>query len=103
MREKAMRKKEEGRERIALRERLCRGLDIPPDCFSGTGLLEVRGQNSMTVKGCGKILTYTPEVIRIAWKRGVLGVYGKRLCCTSYYVGAIGIDGMIEKICFEEE
>lgn len=98
-----MRKKEEHGQRTDLRERLCRGLDLPPDCLPGAGFLEIRGQNSMTVKGGGRILTYTPELIRIALEKGVLGIYGKRLSCTSYYVGAVGIDGLIERVCFEEE
>lgn len=98
-----MRKDRERGEKADLRERLCRSLDLPPDCLPGAGLLEIRGQNSMTVKGCGRILTYTPELIRIGLKKGVLGIYGKRLCCTSYYVGAVGIDGWIEAIRFEEE
>ncbi|MBQ9087088.1 MAG: YabP/YqfC family sporulation protein [Clostridia bacterium] len=90
-------------ERADLRERLCRRLDLPPDCLPGVGLVELRGQNSMTVKGCGKILTYTPELIRIGLKKGVLCVRGRRLCCTSYYVGAVGVDGWICGVSFEEE
>lgn len=86
-----------------LKERLCRCLDIPPDCLSGAGLLELRGQSALTVRGCGKILTYTPELIRIQRRRGVLCVKGRRLCCTSYFIGALGIDGWIREISFEEE
>lgn len=90
-------------ERGDWRERLCRRLDLPPDSLPGGGLLEVRGQSSVTVKGCGRILTYTPELIRIRRQGGVLCVRGKRLSCTSYYVGAVGIDGWIGSISFEEE
>lgn len=89
-------------EKAGLRERLCRGLDIPPDLLPGSALIELRGQNAMTVKGCGRILLYTPEEIRIGLKKGYLSVCGKRLVCTSYYAGAVGIDGCICRVSFEE-
>ena len=89
-------------ERPGFRERICRGLDIPPDLLPGAGLVEIRGRNSVTVKGCGRILVYTPEEIRIGLKSGCLSVTGKRLVCTSYYAGAVGIDGYICRVSFEE-
>lgn len=87
---------------MSMRERLCKSLDIPPDLFFGQSLLELRGRESMSIKGCGRILLYTPEEIRIALKKGCLRVCGKRLVCTSYHAGAVGIDGAIETIAFEE-
>ncbi len=100
-------KREKGKERaserpMSMREKLCKSLDIPPDLFFGQSFLELRGRESMTVKGCGKILLYTPDEIRIALKKGYLRVCGKRLVCTSYHAGAVGIDGAIETIAFEE-
>ncbi len=90
-------------EKESWRERLCRSLDVPPDVFSGEGLVEIRGRSALCVSGCGKILVYTPEEIRIALRRGALKIEGKRLCCTSYHVGAIGVDGHICRVSFEEE
>ncbi len=90
------------REKADLREKLSKHLDIPPDVFPGESLVEIRGRGSVTVRGGGKILAYTPEEIRIALKRGCLSVQGRRLICTSYYVGAVGIDGCICRISFEE-
>ncbi len=94
-------KKEKCREKAPFSERLCRALDIQPDMLPGQCMIEVRGQNAMTVKGGGKILCYTPEQIRIALHRGALCVSGKRLVCISYCVGAIGVEGWIEKVEFE--
>ena len=92
----------QGKERRSLRERICQGLDIVPDCLPGECMVELRGRHAVTVSGGGKILLYTPEKIRIALKRGVLCVVGQRLVCTSYYVGAVGIEGLICGVSFEE-
>lgn len=97
------REKKNAREERGLRERLCQALDLVPDSLPRESLVELRGRNAMTVRGGGKILLYTPEEIRISLKRGCLSVVGKRLVCTSYYVGAVGIEGLICRISFEEE
>ena len=97
------RENDRGAERKALRERLCQALDLAPDCFSGECLVEMRGRYAVTVRGGGRIQLYTPEEIRIALGRGSLCVVGERLVCSSYYVGAVGIEGLIGGIFFEEE
>lgn len=88
-------------EKIYLRERVNRALDIPPDVFAGESLIELRGRNSVSIGGGGKILLYTPEEIRIELRRGCVCVVGQRLCCTSYHAGSVGIDGYICEIRFE--
>ena len=88
-------------ERMGLREKMVKGLDLPPDLFGG-GRIELRGRNELTVQGGGKILLYTPEEIRIEFDGGVLSVRGRRLSCISYYVGAVGMEGYISGLSFEE-
>lgn len=88
-------------ERASLRERLSRSLDIPPDLFPGGSLIEIRGQNALSVRGSGTILGYTEEEIRVELKPCILAIRGKRLVCTAYYRGSLGIDGQIESVCFE--
>ena len=88
-------------EKIYLRERVNRALDIPPDVFGGESLIELRGRNSVSIGGGGRILLYTPEEIRIELKRGCVSIVGKRLGCTSYHAGSVGIDGYICEIRFE--
>jgi len=85
-----------------LRERLCRRLDLSPDLFSGEGLVEIRGRGAVTVRGGGRILLYTPEEIRIAMGKYTISVSGDALVCTSYYQGAVGVDGRIFAVSFEE-
>ena len=84
------------------RERLSRRLDLLPDLLGNEGLVEIRGRGSVTVRGGGRILLYTPEEIRISMPRCVLSICGEELVCTSYYQGAVGIDGRIGGVFFEE-
>ena len=88
---------------IQMSERLCRCLDITPDGYSGEGMIELRGRNYMKLHGRGKILSYTPEEIKIKLKRDCLTVRGKRLYCASFYKDSVGIEGLICDISFQEE
>ena len=85
-----------------IRDRLTRRLDLPPDLLGSGGLVEIRGRGTVTVRGGGRILRYTPKEIRISMPRCVLSIRGERLICTSYYRGAIGVDGVIGGVFFEE-
>ena len=97
--EKRKKRKAEG----DLRERFCRRWDLLPDLLRNEGLVELRGQCSATVRGGGKILLYTPEEIRISLPSCVLSLRGEGLICTSYYQGAIGVEGRICGVFFEGE
>jgi sporulation protein YqfC len=94
--------KERDTNRESLRERVCRGLDIEPDVFPGEGMVEIRGRSSMIVRGCGRILVYKPDEIRLEMGVSEITVWGEKLVCTSYYLGAVGIEGQIKAINFEE-
>ena len=96
MKDRACEKKE------SVRERLTRRLDLLPDLLGEGSLVEIRGRGALTVRGGGRILRYTPEEIRISMPRCVLSIRGERLTCTSYYRGAVGIDGTIFGVVFEE-
>ena len=93
---------EKMREEIPLRERILRGLDMPLDLLPGETLLELRGRGQMLLRGCGPILIYTSEEIRVGLKRGCLSVRGRELICTSYRRGAVGVEGRISSVSFEE-
>ncbi len=85
-----------------IKERLCSALDILPDTLGGSAVVEIRGRNFLSVREGGSILLYTPEKIRVNTKEGVLCIEGKRLACISYSPGAMGIDGHIDRVSFEE-
>lgn len=95
-------KPEESKQRRCLRERLCRSLDLSPDLLPGGCMIELRDRHLLTLRGGGKILRYTPEEVCVALRQGRLSVRGRRLCCISYYVGAVGIEGEIDSLTFED-
>lgn len=90
------------RERRPLTEWLAVKLDIPADTLTHGLRLDMRGRNTLTVHGCTGILDYSPCEIRLALTDGALTVCGQRLICTSYLAGAVGIDGRICSLQFED-
>ena len=90
------------REKGSFRERALRALDIPPDCFSGGYLLEVRDRYSVTVSGCLGILVYTPERIVLSLRDSHLRLEGEGLSCASYRDGMVRIEGRMHQIGWEE-
>ena len=90
------------KEREGLREKLLRVLDLPADTLPEGWLLEVRGGRELTVRGCGSILTYTPEQIRLRLSSCVLVIDGSQLCCVAYHAEAVRVEGNIRQIGFEE-
>ena len=90
------------RERRPLTEWLAVKLDIPADTLTDGLRLDMRGRNTLTVYGCRGILDYSPCEIRLALNEGALTVCGQRLICTSYLAGAVGIDGCICALQFED-
>ena len=96
-------KKEEKR---SILEYLALQGDIGGDSLAGDIYLEMRGRNCLLVKGCRRILGYSPECILLEVKNGKLTLMGKRLVCTSFHSGSIGIEGEISSLTFgakEEE
>ena len=98
-----MKKKRRSGEDMQMSEKLCRYLDITPDGYSDDGMIELRGRNYMMIHGRGKILSYTPEEIRIKLKGDCLTVRGKRLYCASFYKDSVGIEGLICNVSFGGE
>ena len=74
--------------------------DVGGDSLSGDVYLEMRGKNSLLVRGCRRILGYSPEYILLELKKDKIAVNGKRLVCTSFHGGSIGVEGVIESLAF---
>ncbi len=87
---------------IPLPEWLSLRLDIPADMASGGIHLDLRGRNTLTVHGCRRIVDFTPSRIRLTLPGCDLVVEGERLTCTSYLAGAVGIEGCICRMAFED-
>ena len=95
-------KREKRSDRAGFREVVCRALDIVPDTLPGVATVEIRGQNYVSIKEGGRILLYTPERITVALPKGAVTVIGKRLLCSSYFVGSVRVEGLILSVSFEE-
>ena len=87
-----------------LSERICNALDIPAEALPTKSYIEIHGRSSLKVVGGGAILLYSPKEIRISMgKRGHLRIKGYALRCSSYNMGATGIEGRIVSVEFEED
>ena len=104
MREKKTRggKENPDNEKPTFKEKLCRRLDIQPDVFLGESMIEIRGKNSVCVRGGCYILVYRPDEIVLALRDYNIAIRGRRLICTSYNAGAVIVDGLVGSISFEE-
>ncbi len=91
------------KERASMRERLCHTFDIQPDVFPRETHIELRGQNSVTLHGCGRVLVYTDTLISVECREGRACVRGLRLCCSAYKRGTAVIDGYITAVEFERD
>ena len=71
-------------------------LGAPLNC----GRVEIVGDFEATVHGCRRISHYSPEKISLQMKKrdGVVSVEGQDLVCTSFFVGAVVIEGKIKKV-----
>ena len=95
-----MSKKEHKSDKRGFLERLAVAAQISSDSLSGEARLELRGKNQLFVTGCRRIVTYSPTLIVLAVKGDALSVMGERLVCTSYYYGAVSIEGAISSLSF---
>ncbi len=89
--------------RPSLSEWLSVHLDVPADLTSGGLRLDLRGRNTLTVYGCRRIVDFSPTKICLAMEKCYLSVEGRRLSCTSYLAGAVGIEGCICRMAFCDE
>lgn len=93
-----MKRKEKG----SLGSRLCHALELSPDLLPNSVVAEMHGDSLVKIQGGGRILLYTDTEIRIALKgKGrFLSVRGEELCCNSYNMGTVGIEGRICSVSF---
>ena len=81
-------------------EKIMERLDITEDLLPGGSYIEIHGQSSILVRGCGQITLYTRELIRLSLRKGYLDICGEELICTSYFPKAVGIEGRIKGVNF---
>ena len=93
-------KENKKKERRTLAERLAVDCDIPPELASGGCFIEIHGRNSVVVRGCRRILTYTDSNVALKMKKDIVEVSGKRLTCISYLAGAVSVEGLVDSVSF---
>ena len=92
--------KESKKEKRTLAERLAIDMDVPPELLSGGCFIEIRGRNSVVVRGCRRILTYSETKVSLKLRRESVEITGKRLTCISYLAGAVAVEGYIDAVTF---
>lgn len=87
-----------------LSQRIFRALDIPPEVLPHSTAVEIHGRNLVKIAGGGAITLYSPEEIRISLGQqdGHISVKGYALRCSSYNMGAVGVEGRICSVSFKE-
>ena len=89
-----------GRAKRSFSEFLTCECDIPGELVSGGCYVEIHGRNCVKVRGCRRILVYSPTKVVLKMKREVLCVCGKKLSCLTYLAGAISVEGIIDSVSF---
>ena len=87
-------------DRESLVERLVGGYDVPPEILCGGCYAEIRGRNHVTVRGCRRVVKYSPETVVLKMKRESIVIVGKRLRCLTYFSGAVTVEGIIDTFSF---
>lgn len=93
-------KERAGTKERTIKDKIRKGLELD-DVLCASDMLEVRGRETLTVRGCRKILLYTAQEIRLRLCEYVLVIKGEGLYCASYYAGAVRVDGEISSLEFE--
>ena len=90
------------KEKRGLGERIMCALDIPCELLPHKTLVEIHGTSLVKIQGAGSILCYTENEIRVALRgcNEALSVISKGLCCSSYNMGVVGIEGKICSVNF---
>ena len=62
--------------------------------------MEIRGRNSVIVRGCRRIIRYTTESVVLRVHKYTVEITGKRLTCISYLAGAVSVEGIVDSVGF---
>lgn len=69
--------------------------ELPSDAFMRDSSIEIRERRELCMRGCRRIIKYSPLVIILAGKGFEIKIRGEGLVCTSYNYGAITVEGEI--------
>ena len=97
-RNQVLKSKIKGKEGLV--ERLVGEYDVPPELLYGGAFAEIRGRHHVTVRGCRRVVKYSPESVTLGMKRDTVVIMGKRLRCLTYFSGAVTVEGIIDSFSF---
>ena len=60
------------------------------------------GNRRAVVRGCRKILSYSPVEIRLALGKRTVCIAGKDLCCVSFAAGCATVEGTLTSLSLQE-
>ena len=69
--------------------------ELPSDILEGEFSVEIRERSVLYMRGCRRIIKYSPEEMIMAARGFEVRIRGERLICTSYNCGAITVEGDI--------
>ena len=67
-----------------------------------SGMTVLYGNQSATVRGCRRILFYSPERIRLALGEREIDLCGRGLRCVSFAGGTVCVEGTVEMVTLSE-
>lgn len=68
---------------------------LPSDAFARDSSIEIRERRELCMRGCRRIIKYSPREMIMAGKGFEVRIRGVGLVCTSYNYGAITVEGEI--------
>ena len=83
-----------------LSEKLNDTLEIPPTARAGNAQIELLGNREAFVDGCGGVLQYEDDVVRIAAGDSIIRFTGTGLCICALQAGQVRITGLIAGVDF---
>ena len=95
--------KEKNRIKRGFAEILTGEYDVPAEMLSGGCFVEIRGRHRVSVRGCRRVILYSPAKVILKMKKEMLQICGKRLSCATYFAGAMAVEGIIDSVSFLRE
>jgi hypothetical protein len=71
---------------------------LPSDAFARDSSIEIRERRELCMRGCRRIIKYSPDEMILAGRGFEVRIRGEGLVCTSYNYGAVTVEGEISGV-----
>lgn len=96
-------KQEEPKTSDTLLERMAKRSELPRDVVLGMPILTIIGQTELCIENYRGITEYTPEMVRIQTKSGMIRITGKQLNVDYYTNNEMKVSGLIFMIEYDRK